>query len=847
MSTIGASEASVSAKELKKRDFILHGNIWKVVFVLAAPLFLYALFNYIYGIIDTIMCSGISKEAVNAVGALKQVADMISAIGAGIGAGGSILIAREIGRKDYGKAKRLSSSVFAFTFLIAIITCAVVIPLTVPILRLFGISEASIAIGQGYFMISVATSAIMMVNTVYMGVEKAKGSTLVITLLNMAVVLIKIGLNSLFLYGLSLKDMTFVSLSTLIANACLLLFVLIRLSRKSYLFHFSFHNLDLHKGTLNKITWISFPIFLGKFIFSLGKVTINALAGKGFGDDVVGALGVSNNLGGSITNPISSVEDSTSAIISTNLGAHNSKRAINTFYVGLVYALSIALVGVTLITIFNDPITLFFARNAGSEEEVATFAKEISSVFFYEKMGIITLAINSAVLGLLYGFGYTRLSMTLNIARVFVFRIPSFLVCEYLIKPNGVPLTGFQCAGISMGFSNIAIGIMALVTAIIVIYRVKRKERIKEESIMLSEDEKQQLNGFCSSYLKGFSHYKPNGAWCYEDGVVLGGSFDMYKATRDKSYLAFCTDYMKENIQDDGTMNYKEEEHSLDDLEPGVTLFNLKKNTHVDKYEKAMDKLKALLDEQPRTPSGSYFHKGKYPNQIWLDGLYMALPFEANLASESKKHVYTKDIKLQFENAEKFNKDPSSGLYYHCYDETKSMQWADKETGRSPNVWLRSVGWLAMALVDVYSIYKNNHWFILAKPLKKMLNEVLVSMEPYMDKETMMWKDLPTISDSKNYFEASGSLMLAYAYMKGARVGVLPYSDMKKGSLIFEGIVGHSFRDSHLEDICLVSGLDAGKRDGSVAYYLSEPVTKDDAKGVGPLMMAYSEYLAMPF
>src|SRR5574344_3024063 len=141
-----AAANDISAKELKRRDFILNGNLWKVVFVLMFPLFRYTIFNYIYSIIDTIMCAGISTDAVNAVGALSQVTNMISALGAGLASGGSIMIAREIGKKDYARAQKLASTVFAYVAVIALLTCAILIPLPVPLLQMNGIADAVIAV-----------------------------------------------------------------------------------------------------------------------------------------------------------------------------------------------------------------------------------------------------------------------------------------------------------------------------------------------------------------------------------------------------------------------------------------------------------------------------------------------------------------------------------------------------------------------------------------------------------------------------------------------------------------------------------------------------------------------------
>ncbi len=841
-------DGKVSEKEWRRRDFILHGNIFKVVFVVAFPLFFFSLFNYLYSIIDTIMCSGLSSDALNAVGALNQANNMIAALGQGLGSGGSILIAREIGRGNYAKAKRLCSTVFLYVFVLSLLTMAVVLPLTVPFLRILNISQTAIDVGYKYFMISVCSSSVVMINVVYMGVEKARGSTLPITLLNTGVVVLKVLLNLLFIYVLKLKDMFYVSLATLIANACLTLFILFRLFFTSYLFRFSFPDVSLSLKTAKKTFSISFPIFLGKFIFSLGKVVINSFC-KEFGDDVVGALGVSNNMGGACTNPISSIEDSESSIISQNLGAKNVSRVLKSFYVGLLYALLIAVVGVAVVTIFDKQITLFFARSASNPEE---YAAHISQVFFFEKMGIITLAINSAVLGLLYGLGKTKVASLMNISRVFVFRIPSFLVCNYLVKlgvslPSGQKMDGFLCAGISMGFSNIMIGLVAAVVGLVVVLGMKKKNRIMEESMMLTDEERKKVDSFIRNYLNQYKPYK-DGTWCYEDGVVLNGAFSMYRVSKDRFFLDFCLSYFDSHIQDDGSLKgFDASNNNLDDLEPGYTLFEVNEIVHKEKYEKALKRLESQFGVQKRLDCGAFIHKNRYPAQLWLDGLFMASPFYCQISNKEHSYRMAKDVLSQFRCVDKFNYDPDDGLYYHCYDEKKVMQWADKNTGRSPNVWLRSVGWLAMADCDVYEKLRHRLSLGHALFLKGQLSRVLSSLEKYEDMDTHMYYDLPLVKDEKNYLESSGSLMLAYGYLKGSRLDMVPYSYRKKGALIFEGIVRHSLKVDGLHDICKVSGLDDERRDGSVGYYLSEPVVINDSKGVGPFLMDYAEYLTMKY
>lgn len=837
-SSLNAS-SNVSSKELRRRDFILNGNLWKVIIVISLPLFLYSILNYVNDVIDNFMCASISSAAVSASASLSQVKNMVSAIGGGLSAGGSIIIAREIGKNNYNKAKSYASTVFAWTAIIGILTCSIVIPLARPLLRMMGVLDSLIDIGIYYFIISIISACLTMFNSVFMGVEKAKGSTVMITVLNIVVMLIKVGLTSLFVYIIKVDDMTYVALATLIANLLLTIFVIIRLSMRNYIFHFSFKNIDFSKKSSKKITFISFPIFLGKFIFSFGKVSINSMA-KNYGQTVVGALGISNNIGGMVTNGLGSIEDSSSSIISQNLGNGNFKRAIKTFYYALTINLVLAVIGVLIISIpqINSAIVNLFARDVNGVVD-QDFANMISEIFFYEKMGIITLGINSAVLGLLYGFGYTRLSMIINIARVFLFRIPSLWILQ-----NYTDL-GYKSVGIAMGFSNICIGIVAIIVAIAIIHRIKKKEHIKEENRVISDQKRQKIDEFIKGYLASFEHYKASKVWCYEDGVVLLGAYDLYMATKDKYYLDFCINYFDKNIGEDGSLiGYTADECNIDNLQAGTALYLVNKIHHEEKYEKAIELLASQLEVQPRTLSGSFWHKKRYPYQIWLDGLYMGEPFYTLIANEHQSSKMKDDIIHQFKNVDEFNYDVDKKLYYHCYDETKSMQWASKEDGKSPNIWLRSVGWLAMAAADVYDAMDGITDVLRRKYLKDFLKRVLSSMEPYQDEKSKMFLDLPVLKDVEgNYIETSGSVMLAYGYLKGARIGMLDFEEIKKGVDIFEGIVNNVLDEKGLGNICQVAGLDNERRDGSVEYYLSEKIVYNDAKGVGPFMMAYSEYI----
>ena len=365
---------------------------------------------------------------------------------------------------------------------------------------------------------------------------------------------------------------------------------------------------------------------------------------------------------------------------------------------------------------------------------------------------------------------------------------------------------------------------------------------------MLSLNQKEKIEMFIKSYLESFTFYKKDLCWCYEDGVVLNGVYHMYEATKDSYYLNYLINHFDKCISEDGKIKtYDPDERNIDNVEEAYTLFKLNQIHHQEKYDKALESIKYQLSIMPRTESGSFWHKNVYPYQIWLDGLYMGMPIYALFANQDDNLEQKRDILNQFKNVDKYNYNPENNSYMHCYDETKSMQWADKITGQSPNVWLRSVGWLGMASCDVYEVFKATSYHLQALYLNKFLRKVLDSLKPHQDPKTKLYYDLVLLSNQQgNYIETSGSLMVAYSYLKGARLKMLDNKDNKdveEGISMLSSVIDNYIEGDKLNNVCKVSGLDNKKRNGSVEYYLSEEVCSNDAKACGPLMMAYSEYL----
>ncbi len=338
--------------------------------------------------------------------------------------------------------------------------------------------------------------------------------------------------------------------------------------------------------------------------------------------------------------------------------------------------------------------------------------------------------------------------------------------------------------------------------------------------------------------------------WDYIDGCMIMALLEIYQVHGGKKYLDFADYYEDFRIHDDGTIDgYKIDAWNLDNVNGGKNLITLYNLTKKEKYRKGVETIYAQIKDQPRTKEGNFWHKKIYPNQIWLDGTYMALPFYMEYEALFNKSKNIDDIYKQFFNIYEILRDKETGLYFHGYDSSRESFWADKTTGLSKNFWLRSIGWYSMALLDTLNKAPDrgsDNW----KKLQKIFVELCDSMLNFQD-ESGMWWQVPNMGGKeKNYLETSGSSIFAYALLKGVRTGILENKKFQEaGVKAFEGISNKYLSDDNgrlsLGGICLVAGLgpeNNPRRDGSYEYYMSEPVVKDDAKGVGPFILAYNEY-----
>ncbi len=360
------------------------------------------------------------------------------------------------------------------------------------------------------------------------------------------------------------------------------------------------------------------------------------------------------------------------------------------------------------------------------------------------------------------------------------------------------------------------------------------------------------------SYLLDFSS-KPK--WSYVMGIEMEGMLDTYEHYKEgnNSILDYLKEYPAKMIDEKGNITgYKYEDFNLDNVRTAKFILRMHNLFPTKGTEKALKTLFKQLQNQPRTKEGVYWHKAIYANQVWLDGIFMGLPFYCNYAVQTMKpkkaEKYLNDAVDQMVKTDYRTYDEKTQLWKHAWDETHQQFWANKEDGKSQHCWARALGWYVMAMTECLDAMPEN--YARRQEVIDLLNKAMKSVVKYQDKKTGVWYDVLDVKSDKNYLESTASSMFAYVLLKGYRKGYLSEEYLKAGVKAYNGILKQFIKVNadktiSLTRCCAVSGLGPGpgpyvkkpnyKRDGSFEYYMSEPIRDNDAKGVGPFIWASLE------
>ncbi|MDR1754294.1 MAG: MATE family efflux transporter [Eubacterium sp.] len=451
-------KANLTEKDKRYRDLALNGNLWKVTLQVGLPLALYQSLMMAFKLIDNAIAAHIDAGAVSTVAIIQQITMVISALGGGLAIGTTMKVSEAYGAGKLKLVKQRVSSVYALCAGIGILTLFICIPCSELILKLSGTPDELIVEGNNFFRVELFGTVLNFFNYVYLSIERARGNVKRILVINIVTSLIKLSFNAGFVYLLNGGVVT-IAFATVISQAVFLVFALINMRGRDNAFGFSFSAIKFDRATAGITLIKSIPVIIEKMVFSAGKVIVNGMSAA-YKDNTVGALSVSNNICGISAGASGGFQEAGVALISQNRGAGNKFRAIEVFKKIFVINIIIGAIYFGLTMWQLDFISSLFA--GGNER----FRLLIKSVYGYESFAAIALGINAASLALLYGFGLTKLSLLVNVSRVFIFRIPLLWFLQ-----NFTDL-GSESVGVVMLVSNLGVGILSAIVALIVVRKI---------------------------------------------------------------------------------------------------------------------------------------------------------------------------------------------------------------------------------------------------------------------------------------------------------------------------------------------------------------------------------------
>ena len=458
-----SKQMKINARDLRFREKALTGNLWNLIFTVGLPLALFNCLNASFNIMDSFIASSVSSSSVSTVSYLNQIQLIFKQLGGGITVGGGLLISRAYGEGNFEKVRRNVSTLLMISTILSTVFI-VIIPFSAPLLRLIGTPELFVATGARYFAVSMGDIIMNFYNSVYLGIEKSRGNTRKILYLNLSMITIKLILSYLFI-NYVLSDIIMIALAGLIAQGLLLIYSLYRLFLNDDCFSFSRRYISFNKDTLYPMLTISLPLVIEKSSFSMGKAIINNMCAF-YGEDTIGALGISNNLTSIYNTTQNGMQDGTASIISQNIGGKKPERARKAFYILILYNFMISVVGYILLMSFIIPISRIFSRDS------ETFGMLIYNITKYNAIGGFMLFISTSVNAFLFGIGKTKLTLFNNVMRLFVFRIPVMKALQQFTD------LGSEAAGITMLISNSSAAVLSIIAAIYVISNMKKEETI---------------------------------------------------------------------------------------------------------------------------------------------------------------------------------------------------------------------------------------------------------------------------------------------------------------------------------------------------------------------------------
>ena len=334
--------------------------------------------------------------------------------------------------------------------------------------------------------------------------------------------------------------------------------------------------------------------------------------------------------------------------------------------------------------------------------------------------------------------------------------------------------------------------------------------------------------------------------WEYNTGIVLFKMTKTYERTQDPRYLDYIRRWVDGYVDEQGRLGWDQTRtHNLDYIQPGMLILFLYEQTGAEKYRIAARAVREAFDKIPRNADGGFWHKGIYPNEMWIDGIYMGEPFLVRYGKLFGDAAFCNDTAVaQATLVAEHAFDKKTGLLFHAWDQDKNAAWADPTTGVSPILWSRGMGWYVMAMVDILEILPKEHPGY--PRLLALLKENARGLKATQDPKTGLWFQVLDQGDrAGNWIETSSSGMFIYALKKAVDLGLIDREYLAVAERAWQGLPAFIETDASGQPVFTgaVQGMGVQK---DFAGYVAVPRLRNSTHGLMAIQIAASRMEARP-
>jgi len=409
-----------------KKEMMLKAPMYKVVLAMALPVMMSNLMQTLYNLADTYwvgqyeMIKGFEGEMLSAIVLIFPAIGMLLALGTGISTACISLISQYIGANNEIHAKQVAAQALTFSFLASIILGIVGAIFTPNIVSLLGATDMVLENGITYLRLMMLGLPTIFLFFTFNSIKQAQGDTFSPMLFSILSVTLNIILDPIFMIVFDM-GIAGAAIATILSRGLFITFAIASLFKDSKRhMKLDYHDLKLDKTIITHIFKIGFPASISSVMSSFGFGVLNRFV-IGFGVSTLTAFGIGNRITGLILMPAMGIGSALGAIVGTNLGANNLKRAKQSVKVSFLLSSAILIAGGAIIFIFAENIVLQFNNVPEIVEQATWYLKLIIAT-------IPLMAAFSVLNGTFIGSGHTGLSLLISAGRLWALRIPMIIL-----------------------------------------------------------------------------------------------------------------------------------------------------------------------------------------------------------------------------------------------------------------------------------------------------------------------------------------------------------------------------------------------------------------------------------